>query len=98
MSGRYEIKQGHFLIVTTGSGDLYEDLTHELDNNLYTDDELKERAIRLRDSSHGLRGCEWFAHKGFIIVDSHDSHRCMDTLADTEVEAIAALAEYNESI
>lgn len=95
----FQIKQGTFVILSTGSGDRYADVTSEAARGLMTEERTRQVAAALNDRCGSLRGTEHWLHPGCIIVDALDSNSCAEVLNVTsQDEAEAELARFRAAL
>ncbi|MGD0482476.1 MAG: hypothetical protein ABSA42_20070 [Terracidiphilus sp.] len=74
----YEVKYGRFLILSAISGDKCMEVGADV---VEGSDKLIQIAARLQDAGDHLKNYDnYWIHEGFIIVNSHDSHDCAETL------------------
>lgn len=91
-SDRYELRQGRFIIVPTSSGDKYDEVAADLNEN---SEDFFDVARRVKDSRSLEHGYDPYIFEGFIVVDAHNDGDCMEELfhVTTREQAEARLAE-----
>lgn len=77
-SDRYELRQGRFIIVPTSSGDKYDEVAADFDED---SDDFLDVARRVKDSGSLEYGYDPYIFEGFIVVDGHNDGSCMETLS-----------------
>jgi hypothetical protein len=92
-TGDYEVKQGRFLILSTFREDKYTEVCAQIVDGT---DEAYKIAVSLQNGGSPLQANDSYSiHEGFIIVGSHDSRNCAQTLfAKTREEANESLTRF----